>query len=422
MNPIDFSPKLRELRGKMRILIIDRVLEESTSLKIQLESAGYEAVIAVQSVPEALGYYAVGSLTELSPNVDLILMGIDAAGWNRLGSGPGPPSSDAPGRSALLAIVNPENPAEIEKAADAGALDVICRPVIGWELVMRVRSVLAQIAQKESGNDTDGTFENALMERACKSEQVVSHTTEVLSLASHELKNPLANIIGFVDMILRDWERSGPPNEKQLRQLEAVQRNGFRMDALVNDILTMAKIESGTLELTLADLDLFSELECASGYIQSQLNEKETTLDLVILDAVDRVYADEMRLSQIMVNILGNACKYSPSGSSIKVVVKKEDQFVRIDVVDTGFGISATDQVNLFTQFYRTNNPSAQRVSGTGLGLYVTKQLVEAHGGKIWVESEEGIGSTFSITLPISKNSISFSEPMMVDRQLELAA
>lgn len=107
-----------------------------------------------------------------------------------------------------------------------------------------VRSVLAQIAQKESGNDTDGTFENALMERACISEQVVSPTAEVLSLASHELKNPLANIIGFVDMILRDWERSGPPNEKQSRQLKAVHRNGFRMDPLVNNILTMAKIES----------------------------------------------------------------------------------------------------------------------------------------------------------------------------------
>jgi len=406
----------------MKILIVDPFSEEGTKLKFQLESAGYQGVISTESVPEAFSYYGVDCLVELSANVDLILMDINIAERKEPGFRPGPLPPDASAHPVLLAIVGPGGPADIKRAADAGAVDVIRRPVLECELLMRVRSALAFTTKRGSRADAEATLGAEFMEKACELEQVVSYTTEILSLASHELKTPLANISVLVDMILLDWERRGPPSEKQLRQLEAVQRNGFRMDALVDDIMAMAKIESGTLKLSPADLDLANELEGVVGYVQSQLNEKAITLELVIPDAVERVYADELRLSQIMVNLLGNACKYSPTGSSIAVVVKKAGNFVRIDVVDHGFGIYAEDQVNLFTQFYRTNNPSAQRVSGTGLGLYVTKQLVEAHGGKIWVRSEEGKGSTFSITLPIGKHAKSKSRPKTFDHAPELAA
>ena len=106
-------------------------------------------------------------------------------------------------------------------------------------------------------------------------------------------------------------------------------------------------------------------------------------LNLVTPLTVTQIHADELRVFQIMVNLLSNACKYSPSGSSITVAVQEAGRFARIDLTDTGYGISAKDQVNLFCQFHRAQNPSAPAVSGTGLGLFVTKQLVEAHGGKI---------------------------------------
>ena len=202
--------------------------------------------------------------------------------------------------------------------------------------------------------------------------------------------------------------------------MEAVQRNSFRMDALVDDIMAMAKIESGTLEISATELDLEHELDGVLGYLHSQLNEKKIKLDLVTPINKTWVHADELRLSQIMVNLIGNACKYSATGSSITVDVRKIGRFAQIDVIDNGFGISAEDQVNLFSQFHRASNPSAQAVSGTGLGLFVSKRLVEAQGGDIWVQSEEGKGSKFSLTLPLSKRAVSKSES--VEPTPELAA
>ena len=378
----------------MSILIIDPSLEERTRLKKELEAAGYEDVVSTESVREALGYYGVDGWERLPSRVSLVLMDLSLAEAEDTGF----PS----GQAILLGLVDQSDAIGIAKAEEAGALDIIRRPSLQAELLFRVRTALALKAEKEARAETEAALEAEQTERVCEMDQIVAYTTEILALASHELKTPLANLSGFVDLILLDWERQGPPSEKQQRQLEAVQRNGFRMDALVDDIMAMAKIESGTLELTPTDLDLAHELETVTGYIQGQLDEKEMTLELVTPKTKTRVHADELRFSQIMVNLLGNACKYSPAGSSIWVVAQEAGEFARIDVIDTGFGISADDQVNLFSQFHRASNPSAQAISGTGLGLYVTKQLVEAHGGKIWVQSEEGKGSTFSLTLPIS--------------------
>ena len=375
----------------MSILIIDRSLKERTELTCQLESQGYSAVLSAPSVQGAQNLYGAGSLAQLIAGVNLILIDPHQAELEFTGLSGGLSHQLSANQTVLLGLVDRNDRTAMEKAQRVGAADIVGRPISIPELAMRVRSALSPKADRANRN-----FDP---------EQTDCYTTDVLSLASHELKTPLANLSGFVDLILLDWERKGAPNETQLRQLRAVQRNGFRMEALVDDIMAMAKIESGTLELTPSNLDLANELEGVVGYIQSQLNEKSMTLELVTPEPVGLVRADELRLSQIMVNLLGNACKYSPSGSSILVAVQKAGEFAQIDVIDTGFGISTEDQCNLFSQFYRTNNPAAQAVSGTGLGLYVTKQLVEAHGGEIWVESEEGKGSTFSLTLPFSKET-----------------
>ncbi|MDA0263830.1 MAG: ATP-binding protein [Chloroflexi bacterium] len=390
----------------MNILIIDRSFKDRDQLKIELESAGYTGVVAAETVRGAPGYTGFNHLDRLFSRFDLVIINLAEAETEGPGFPGGLKNALSVGRTALLGLVDRNDPAGVQKAVDAGVTDVICRPVQPHELLLRVRSSLAaRTGMGVATGSTKAKLEAKLAEKTRELDQVVWRTTEVLSLASHELKTPLANLSGFVDLILVDWERNGAPNETQLRQLRAVQRNGYRMDALVDDIMAMAKIDSGTLELNATDLYLAKELENVVGYIQNQLNEKSMTLELVSPDAVAHVRADELRLSQIMVNLLGNACKYSPPGSVISVVVHEAGRFAQIDVVDSGFGISQEDQRNLFSQFYRASSPSAQAVSGTGLGLYVTKQLVEAHGGKIWVESEEGKGSTFSLTLPISAES-----------------
>ena len=406
----------------MSILIVDPNLRELTRLKSEIESIGYETVVATESVREALACYGVDCLGKVPSSVELILMDLSLADAEESGSRTGPRPSASTGRAVLLGLVDQNDPAGIKRAAEAGALDVICRPVLKAELLMRIRSALALKAEREATATARAAIPAEMAGKATESGQGISHNTEVLSLASHELKTPLANISGFVDVILLDWERHGPPSEKQQRQLEAVQRNGFRMDALVNDIMAMAHIESGTLELSPTDLDLTYELETVFGYIQCQLDERHMTLDLVCPSAMTLVHADELRFSQIMVNLLGNACKYSPEGASITVEVREVDRFAQIDVTDTGYGISAKDQMNLFCQFQRVKNPTAQAVSGTGLGLYVTKQFVEAHGGKIWVQSEEGKGSTFSLTLPLSKKSKAKSKAVKQVPEMAAAA
>ncbi|MDA1129027.1 MAG: ATP-binding protein [Chloroflexi bacterium] len=404
----------------MSILIVDQNLKELYKLKTELESAGYDDVVAAESVGNALAYYGVDCLGKVPASVELILMDFATPDAQESGFRTGTRASASTGNTVMLGLVDQNNPAMIKRAAVAGAMDVICRPVHKAELLMRFRSALALKAERDAVPPAEGTFATDSDENALDSAQGVSHTTKVLSLASHELKTPLANISGFVDLILLDWERHGAPSEKQQKQMEAVQRNGFRMDALVNDIMAMANIESGTLEISPTDLDLAEELDHVLGYVQGQLNEKRMTLDLIFAEDLSPVHADELRLSQIMVNLLGNACKYSPPDTSITVEVSATDRFAQIDLTDHGYGISAKDQVNLFCQFHRVNNPSAQSVSGTGLGLFVTKQLVEAHGGQIWVKSEEGEGSTFSLTLPLSKLAASQSLP--VEQFPELAA
>ena len=406
----------------MSILIVDPYLEERTKLQSLLESSGYEGVVSVESVREALSYHGVDSFSRLLSDVDLVLMDLSLAGVERLDFRAGPRQSKPAGRAVMLGLLDRGDSPGIARAVAAGALDVICRPVLEAELLMRVRCAFSLQSERHARAETETALEIELTEKDCEMEQVVSYTTEILSLASHELKAPLANLMGFVDMILLDWERNGPPSEKQQRHMEAVQRNGFRMDALVDDIMAMAKIESGTLELAPTDLNLANELETVIGYIQCQLNEKNMTLELLTPETETRIHADELRLSQIMVNLLGNACKYSPPGSSISVVVLEVERFAQINVIDHGFGISAEDQVNLFSQFHRSSNPASLAVSGTGLGLYVTKQLVEAHGGKIWVQSEEGKGSTFSLTLPFSGPANPKSKFKPAGQNPELAA
>ena len=402
----------------MRILIINQSREERTELKDLLESAGYPNVASAESVRLETGDFETAQLFSI---YDLILMELSQVDSEEAGFLGDLKAAISGGTAVVLGLVDRTNSEGIREAAEAGFHDVICRPVLDSELLLRVR---ASLPKQPGDNLRDGSGPDQLSTRTVKAAaqpvQASCSKTEVLSLATHELKTPLATLSGFVDIILRDWERNGAPNETQLRQMKSVQRNGFRIEALVDDIMAMAKIESGTLDLTPTDLDLLEELQAAFGYIQGPLDDKSMTLDLAVHDDIPLVRADELRFSQIMVNLLDNACKYSRPNSDISVVVKTKGRFAQIDVIDEGFGISVEDPRNLFSQYFRASNPSTKTVSGTGLGLYVTKQLVEAHGGEIWVKSEEGKGSTFSLTLPFSGKTS--SEAARTNRELAAAA
>ena len=231
-------------------------------------------------------------------------------------------------------------------------------------------------------------------------EQESRAKTQILSTVSHELKTPLTSILSQVQIMLRRQDREGTLSERQQTYLEGIQGDSHRLMVLIDDLLDISRIESDTLRLTLMELDVRLGIEEVLQTLETQINEKETNLILAISPDLARVKSDEVRFSQIVTNLLTNACKYSPVGGTATITARENEEFVQIDISDTGIGISETDQSRLFSKFFRVDNSTTRRVFGTGIGLFITRSLVEAHGGKIWVKSEEGNGSTFSFTLP----------------------
>ncbi len=246
--------------------------------------------------------------------------------------------------------------------------------------------------------------ENARLYEALR--QANQAKSEFVSLVSHELRTPMTSIRGYADMLTRGL--MGKLNPQQSEFVEAIQRNVSRLAVLISDLMDISRIEAGRLTLNLDKVSLTETLDEAMETIQARILEKEQVFVADIDDDLPFIYADPDRLTQIFINLLGNASKYTPHKGTIAVrawVSPDEPEFVRCAIVDTGVGISVEDQRFLFTKFYRSENPLVREQSGTGLGLAITKNLVEMHGGRIWLESDLGKGSTFFFTVPLATGS-----------------
>ncbi|MBI5075790.1 MAG: sensor histidine kinase [Nitrospirae bacterium] len=215
-----------------------------------------------------------------------------------------------------------------------------------------------------------------------------------LANASHELRTPLNAIIGFSGILKR--RMFGELNEKQAEYVEDIYTSGNHLLSLINDLLDLAKVESGRIELDVKQFDLPSALENSITLVRERANRHGIVIDL----AVDggSFMGDERKLKQIMLNLLSNAVKFTPDGGRINVKAVPVDGRVQISVTDTGVGIKPEDQQVIFGEFRQVGDDSHKR-EGTGLGLTLTKKLVELHGGRMLVESEAGKGSTFTFTL-----------------------
>ena len=221
-----------------------------------------------------------------------------------------------------------------------------------------------------------------------------------LSTVIHELRSPLTSIVGYADRLLVRQDHVGQLNERQERYLTAISKSSHRLEALINDLSDISRIEAGKLEITPIDLDVVNEIEDIIQAMQSQFGEKQIGVVLDIPSSLRPVYADKDRFKQVLKNVLSNACKYSAAGAVVTVSATVIAEFVQIDVSDSGIGISENNQADLFTKFFRGDNNAARTESGAGLGLFIARQLIGAQGGEIWAYSEEGVGSTFSIALP----------------------
>ena len=228
-------------------------------------------------------------------------------------------------------------------------------------------------------------------------ETTSEHKSEFLANMSHELRTPLNAILGF-SQVLRE-RMFGDLNEKQEEYVEDILASGYHLLALINDVLDLSKVEAGQLELDIAPFSLQEALERGIVMVRERATDGIVRVDLAPVADVDVVTGDERRVRQIIFNLLANAVKFTPEGGIVGVSVAQVNGEVRVSVADTGPGIEPDDHERIFEEFRQAEAGIEQR-EGTGLGLALSKRLVELHGGRIWVESKIGEGSTFVFTLP----------------------
>jgi len=239
---------------------------------------------------------------------------------------------------------------------------------------------------------------NEIQDKSRQLEVANQHKSEFLANMSHELRTPLNAIIGFSEVLLE--RMFGELNEKQDDYLKDIFTSGKHLLSLINDILDLSKIEAGRMELDLGDFDAAQALANAMTLVRERAQTHGIGLALEADGVVGEIRADERKFKQILLNLLSNAVKFTPDGGKVVVRATLTDAGVQVAVTDTGVGISAEDQLVVFDEFKQVGRHYTNKHEGTGLGLALTKRFVELHGGTLTLQSEPGVGSTFTFTIP----------------------
>ena len=234
------------------------------------------------------------------------------------------------------------------------------------------------------------------------------HKSEFLANMSHELRTPLNAILGFSEVLAE--RMFGEVNEKQAEYLQDILSSGRHLLSLINDILDLSKVEAGRLELELGRFHLPTALDNALTLVRERATRHGITLTQTVGERLSDIVADERKVKQILLNLLSNAVKFTPAGGRVGLTATAAEGVLTIAVSDTGIGIAPEDQAAIFEEFRQAGRDDTRTQEGTGLGLTLAKKFVELHGGRIWVQSQVGQGSTFSFTLPARLDDTSASD------------
>jgi signal transduction histidine kinase len=215
---------------------------------------------------------------------------------------------------------------------------------------------------------------------------------------SHELRTPLNAILGYTELILDRIYGDAPERMRQV--LERINANGRHLLELINDVLDLAKIESGQLSLSLSDYSLKQIVDGVINAVEPLAIEKHLAFKSEVPAQLPLGHGDERRIAQVLLNLVGNAIKFTDAGE-VAIKASAQNGSFTIAVCDSGPGISPSDQTRIFDEFQQADNSSTRTKGGTGLGLSIAKRIIEMHQGRIWVESAPGQGSTFFFTLPV---------------------
>ena len=299
-------------------------------------------------------------------------------------------------------------------AVGAIVVALVLGAVLSWSLIgpiQRIDSRLAAIASGDFSGHVDVPNRDELGALASnvnrmndelnrlygELERASKHKSEFLANMSHELRTPLNAIIGF-SQVLRE-QMFGNVNEKQAEYLDDIISSGNHLLSLINDVLDLSKVEAGQVELEVGPFSLQEALERGVVMVRERATKDGVQVALTANPDIDVVEGDERRIRQVIFNLLSNAVKFTPAGGTVDVTAAQANGEVRVSVADTGPGIAPQDHERIFEEFQQTETGVEQR-EGTGLGLALSKRLVELHGGRICVDSELGEGSTFVFTLP----------------------
>jgi signal transduction histidine kinase len=295
---------------------------------------------------------------------------------------------------------------------------------ISWSLVGPVKKIEAQLNQVAAGDFTqrvevanrdelgalaaDVNRTSAELGRLYQQLELASkHKSQFLANMSHELRTPLNAILGYTELMADG--AYGEPSEKMLGILKRLEANGKHLLGLINDVLDLSKIEAGQLVLELSDYCFQDITQTVRSTLEPLAADKKLAFKLDLSPKLPPGHGDGRRLTQVLINLVGNAIKFTDSGE-VAIKAEAKNGLFDVSVRDTGPGISAADQGKLFQEFQQADNTITRKKGGTGLGLAISKRIIEMHGGRIWVESQPGQGSTFAFTLPV-----------IVERQVETA-
>jgi signal transduction histidine kinase len=224
------------------------------------------------------------------------------------------------------------------------------------------------------------------------------HKSQFVANMSHELRTPLAAVLGYAELMQEGFYE--PLGQKSLDALTRIRSNGKHLLGLINTVLDIAKIESGQFSLNLGEYAIGGIVETVRAATESLAETKNLALMAHVPKSLPVGFGDEQRLTQVLLNLVGNAVKFTDAGE-VRITAKTENGAFAVSVADTGPGIPADQLTRVFEQFHQVDNSNTKKKGGTGLGLAISKQIVEMHGGRIWVESTLGKGSTFRLELPV---------------------
>jgi len=284
------------------------------------------------------------------------------------------------------------------------AAGILCylMALVAWLYGSSLEGALRQLSERsqqlELANQEIRAFSATLQDKV---EERTGELREFVSMVAHDLRNPLTVIRGYTEVLK---EGQAPASrERQMRALRAITANVDHMLYLTDDLLALSRLESGTVEFDMGAIPVEALIEQVSAGFQPRLAEKGLGLELEIATDLPLIWGDSLHLTRVLNNLVGNAYYYTPSGE-VTIGAHRVNCSVEVSVSDTGIGIPQEEQGYLFTRFFRGEHPVVRSRKGAGLGLPIAHSIVEAHGGRMWVESETGKGTTIRFTLPVASD------------------